>query len=197
MLSGPPLTKIVGIDYTDLLRYINTTLTPQSLTAIIQKEEDHGVILSFLSRSACVLTHLSLNIMAQDSVLLQILTVTPALLILELAFTSCNHVESSRDIVPRLHTLRCTLQTKRAISDTFLAVLYKQPTLAVAELTCAHAKPLSAQALEGFERLAAQGMRIRLKGRGCSWPGDALNDVEGGYNVFDPEKPLPQVFYSF
>ncbi|KAJ7034909.1 hypothetical protein C8F04DRAFT_1395230 [Mycena alexandri] len=199
--------------------------TLRHLGIFLFSDIDATTITSFLTRSACMLTHLTLRAPGGDrwcdyfhltgrpcnsSALLKCLEAVPSVVDISLAGDEALYSPFHRgDILPRLHTLRFTSWPSTTVHAAFLAVLRARPALQSADLHLLHragevTPPPNNDVLADLSIYAAGGIHINLTTQsvGRSYMEFKANTEEceesiEGYDLFAPDSPLPRGFAPF
>ncbi|KAF7328379.1 F-box domain-containing protein [Mycena venus] len=199
LIPAPRLETLILSYRTWLLDYLQIP-TLRRLDVSIHSE-DHRWIISFVTRSACVLTDLRLRMTSASSRLSDCLAAVPT--VINLALT-CSEEQyallHSAELLPRLQTLHLTSPASAAVYPAFLALLHARTSVRSAELRVIstatdNLPPPRDDVLAGVAALGADGMVIKLTHtyhRDCHEYEDAEE-----YDIFDPQGRLPYVFAPF
>ncbi|KAF7341395.1 F-box domain-containing protein [Mycena venus] len=199
LIPAPRLETLIVSYRTWLLDHLQIP-TLRHLDVSIHSE-DHRWIISFVTRSACVLTDLRLRVTSASSRLSDCLAAVPTVINLAL---SCSEEQyallHSAELLPRLQTLHLTSPASAAVYPAFLALLQARPSVRSAELrvisTATDNLPSPRDdVLAGVAALREDGMVIKLS---HTYHRDRheYEDAEE-YDIFDPQNRLPHVFAPF
>ncbi|KAJ7718276.1 hypothetical protein B0H16DRAFT_1609575 [Mycena metata] len=219
-----PLVETLLVKHSPILLNHLQLPTLRHLDVLLFEDMDTTYITSFLTRSACILTHLTLRAPGGDrwceyfrlpetpcnlSLLLECLKAVP--LVVNMSLTGDEALYSifhRGDILPRLHTLRITSWPSTTVHTAFLAVLRARPALHSAALHLFHyvgevTPPPNDNVLADLSTHAAGGTHVNLTAQsvGRNWMEFEVNTEEcenaEGYDVLAPGCPLPPTFAPF
>ncbi|KAF7360845.1 hypothetical protein MSAN_01113900 [Mycena sanguinolenta] len=197
----------------EFIPYVTLPALEHLATHLWDVEGAHAIV-SMVERSQCPLHRLTLHhpVLSPPiwSALLPVLETVPVLDLINAADADFEddpppNVFFPPDTpLPRLQMLIIvTDELEESSYAQFLRVLEARPALRRARLHLgpvpAYSSPsdtlfapqIPSDVVAGLARLTAQGMHITVHAPTHSWPAGSANDVDGDYNVFDLDEPLP------